>query len=175
MMFYGPAELTSDPVRGEFDDGLFVYTADATLRPSGRPIVAVMHPPVAGMVLPYTKGSLVLVGGFGGTGYVTGEFTSADAHEGHTLLAARASDKDVRLGRGADVVFGWQAFMLYERAHLDFEAAKSALQLIAASVATLMDAALAGDGTTWLQEVISPALANMASGQPSAGVKGRAE
>lgn len=169
-----PALITSEPAVQSWPDGHQVYTCNAELVAGRRPIVCVFVLPFPGMEVPYHEGDRVVCGVDGGTGYVIGFFASAQTNaDGNTLFAARTG-KDILLGAGAGAAFGWEPFMLYQRAHLDFQVAKSALNAIVTVVVPLMNAAVPGSGDTWAESVMSPTLSDMAAGQPSGGVKGRA-
>ena len=169
-----PGIILTEPALTEWQDGYTAWTAQAELASPRRSIVAVFTPLFPGAVIPYHAGDRVLFAVEGGTGYVQGYFGTSKAHDGNTLIAPRG-DKAVLLGQDTGDVIGWQAFMLYQRAHADFLAARATLDVLATAHAALMEIVTGiGTGTTWLADVYAPTVADMAAGQPSAGVKGRA-
>lgn len=165
-------KLDEDPSAIE-RDGRTVYTARASLVPSGRGLVAIMLPPVPGIALPFRSGDTCLAGIDGGSAYILGVFASSVEHDGHTMLAARAADKDLRLGSGSG---SWQPLMAYNDAHAELAAIRSLLrETLLPALATLFGSAVhvqdvpAGAACT----TAVATLASFSDGQAIGGVKGR--
>lgn len=121
----GIVKLTSAPTPKRLPDRT-VYVAPCDMVPSGRGLQAIMLPPVPGFALPYAAGDTLLAGIDGGTAYVLGAFVSTPEHDGHTMLAARSAEKQLRLGPPENAE--WQALMLYDEAHAELNALRSALK-----------------------------------------------
>lgn len=166
----GVVKLTAEPEAIDLGGGRLVYEGACDEVPSGRGLVALMLPPVPGFGLPYALGDVLLAGIAGGTAYVLGSFASAVEHEGHTRLAARAADKDLRLGAGSGA---WEGLALHAKLAADVVAVKNMLDTIGVidAYVTALNVAVPGSGTAWrLLQVDYDAIDG---GSAAAGVKGR--
>lgn len=164
----GVVKLTAEPEAIDLGGGRLVYEGACDEVPSGRGLVALMLPPVPGFGLPYALGDVLLAGIAGGTAYVLGSFASAVEHEGHTRLAARSSDKDLRLGTGWGE---WETFMLYATASADLARLAARIDYVADNIAAAMDIVSPGSGAAWKVGMSAPGY--IIGGDEAQGVMGR--